>query len=201
MDWKSFHFFNQLLVGHGRIAEELSDFMALSVPVFALGVLSLWLFARPGSPSRWKTAAVSGLGSAALALLINQVISSVWVRDRPITAHPLDAHLFFVPASGDPSFPSDHAAAAFAIAFAVLFLVPRVGYGFLAAAAAIAFDRVLLGLHYPGDIVAGMLVGLVSAGAIHLWCQQPVGLIVTSISRLTDPVSKPLWNRLRPEQP
>ncbi|MBY0396785.1 MAG: phosphatase PAP2 family protein, partial [Thermoleophilia bacterium] len=124
------------MVGHPLLADELEDFSLWSVPALAVATVGLWLLGRPGTLSRWKLAAVSALASAGVALLIAQIIGRLWFRDRPTTAHPGEAHLFFVAPSGDPSFPSDHAAAAFAIAFAVLFLSRRAGVGFLLAAAA-----------------------------------------------------------------
>ena len=122
-----------------------------------MATIGLWVFARPGTASRWKLATTSALASAGVALLINQIIGHIWARERPTAAHPT-AHLFFVAPSGDPSFPSDHAGVAFAIAFAVYFLSRRAGIVFLVAAGAIAVDRVLIGLHYPGDIAAGAVV-------------------------------------------
>ena len=196
MDWTLFHYLNHLLVGHPYLADELEDFSLWSVPVLAVATLGLWLLGRPGTTSRWKLATTSALASAGVALLINQIIGHVWFRDRPTAAHPTEAHLFFVAPSGDPSFPSDHAAAAFAIAFAVLFLSRRAGIGFLVAAAAIGLDRVLIGLHYPGDIAAGVLVGLASASLIHVFCQRPLRATVALVSRVTDPIVRPVWRLL-----
>lgn len=196
MDWTVFHSLNGLLVGHPYLGDELEDFSLWSVPVLAVVTLGLWLFGRPGTSSRWKLATASALAAAGVALLVNQVIGHIWFRDRPTTAHPTEAHLFFAAPSGDPSFPSDHAAAAFAIAFAVLFLSRRAGIGFLVAAFAIGLDRVLIGLHYPGDIAAGLLVGLASAWLIHRFCQPPLLRAVALVSRVTDPLVRPLWRLL-----
>ncbi len=197
MDWTLFHYLNQLLVGHPLLADELEDFSRWSVPVLAVATLGLWLLGRPGTPpSRWKMATASALASAGVALLINQVIGKIWFRERPTTAHPTQAHLFFTAPSLDPSFPSDHAAAAFAIAFAIFFLSRRAGIGFLVAAAAISLDRVLIGLHYPGDIAAGLLVGLAAAGLINAVGQRPLRATVAFVSHLTDPLVRPLWRFL-----
>jgi undecaprenyl-diphosphatase len=138
-------------------------------------------------------ATAGALASAGIAMAVNQVISHLWARARPTTAHPADAHLYFVAPSGDPSFPSDHAAAAFAIAFAVFVLSRRVGTGFLLAAAAIAADRVVIGLHYPGDILAGALVGLGSAALVTRFLQKPLRATVALVSRVTDPLVRPVW--------
>ncbi len=158
--------------------------------------VGLWLLGRPGTVSRWKLATASALASAAVALLVNQAIAQIWSRDRPTAAHPGEAHLYFVAPSADPSFPSDHAGAAFAIAFAVFFLSRRAGGAFLVAAAAIALDRVFLGLHYPGDIAAGLVVGLGSAAFIHVVCGRPLRAAVAAVSRVTDPLVRPLWRAL-----
>lgn len=196
MDWALFHYLNDLLVGHPFLADGLEDVSVWSVPALAVATLGLWLFGRPGTTSRWKLATASALASAGVALLLNQVIGSIWFRERPAAAHPTEAHLFFVAPSGDPSFPSDHAAAAFAIGFAVLFLSRRVGAGFLVAAAAIGLDRVLIGLHYPGDIAAGLIVGLAAAGVIHVFCRRPLRTTVALVSRVTDPLVAPVWRLL-----
>ena len=124
IDWTLFHLLNDLLTGHGLIGDEVEDFTIWSVPVLAAATLGLWLVSRPGAVSRWRLAAASALASAGLALLTNQVISHIWERARPTDAHP-QAHLWFVHPSHDPSFPSDHAAASFAIAVSLLLVSRR----------------------------------------------------------------------------
>jgi membrane-associated phospholipid phosphatase len=141
--------------------ERLSAVEKWAVPVVAVATFALWLLARPGGSRKWKLASACALGSAALALLINQAIGKTWHRKRPFTAHPA-AHVWGS-RSHDPSFPSDHASAAFAIAFAVFLFNRRVGSVFLAAAAVIGAGRVFIGEHYPLDVLAGCLVGLASA--------------------------------------
>jgi membrane-associated phospholipid phosphatase len=193
VDFQLFHLVNHLLLGHDLIADEVEDFSLWSVPALAAATVGLWLLGRPGTLSRWRVASASALASAGIALLTNQVIAHLWARERPVAAHPGSAHLYLVHPSHDPSFPSDHAAASFAIAFAVLFVSRRAGIGFLVAAAAISVARVLLGLHYPGDIAAGVLVGLGSAAFVHHVALRPVRGIVLAVGRVTDVVLAPLW--------
>jgi undecaprenyl-diphosphatase len=104
--------------------------------------------------------------SAALALGGAQIISHLWERPRPYVAHAADAHLF-IPASPDPSFPSDHATAAFAIAVALLLRHRRAGILALAMAVVVSVARVAVGTHYPSDVLGGALLG--TAAALAFW--------------------------------
>ena len=120
-------------------------------------------------------------------MLTNQVVSHLWERPRPFTAHPLATHLL-APMSTDPSFPSDHAAVAFAIAFAVLAFSRRAGAAFLAGAILIAASRVVVGVHYPTDVLAGALVGWTAALVVTRWCAPVLMPLVRLVERVTDPV-------------
>jgi undecaprenyl-diphosphatase len=61
------------------------------------------------------------------------------------------------------SCPSGHSAAAFAFATGVAHVLPTAAIPLRALAALVAYSRVHTGVHYPGDVVAGALVGTVLA--------------------------------------
>src|SRR6266487_2699020 len=161
MDYRIYHAINQFVYHHAWLGRGLSVLENWAVPAIAIATFALWLLARPGGSRKWKLASGCALGSAALALLLNQVIGKIWHRQRPFASHP-SAHVWGS-RSHDPSFPSDHASAAFGIAFAIFLFDRLAGSIFLAAAVAIAAGRVLVGVHYPADVVAGCLVGLAAA--------------------------------------
>ena len=164
------------------------------MPLIAAATFALWLFARPGADRKWKLASSSALAAAALALLVNQLIGKLWHRQRPFASHP-SAHVWGS-RSHDPSFPSDHASAAYAIAFAVFCFDRVVGSIFLAAATVIAVGRVFIGAHYPADVAAGMLVGLACALLVVRVARPLLNALVRLAERVTDPLLAPLW-RLR----
>ena len=168
----------------------------LVVPLYALATIGLWFLARPYGNPRWKLASASALVAAGVALLANQVISHLWDRPRPFTTHAALTHVLSARTT-DPSFPSDHAAAAFAIAFAVYAFSRRGGALFLAAATLIALSRIALGLHYPSDVVAGMLVGLGAAVLVTHAGQMSISRLVALVSRVSDPLLRPVWDRVR----
>lgn len=145
---------------------------------------------------RWKIACVSGLTAAALALLCAQVISHLWARERPFQAHPAQT-LLLAPPSSDASLPSDHAGAAFAVAFSVALVGGRrLGALFLGAATIVALTRVFAGLHYPGDAAGGTLIGFVATVAVYLAGRNRRSPIVGALSRVTDPLTTRSWQAL-----
>ena len=194
MDYRAYHAINQFVYHHAWLGRGFSAVETWAVPVLAVATFALWLLARPGGARKWKLASACALGSAALGLLVNRVIADIWDRQRPFEAHP-GAHVWGG-RSHDPSFPSDHASAAFGIAFAVFLFDRAVGSVFLAAAVVIGAGRVLVGAHYPLDVVAGCLVGLASALLVALVARPLIEWLVRLVERITDPLLAPIW-RLR----
>jgi len=58
------------------------------------------------------------------------------------------------------SFPSGHSASGFAFAAGAAEAMPQLGIPLRALAAAVAYSRVHSGVHYPGDVVVGSLIGM-----------------------------------------
>ena len=188
MDWEIVRTLNAGLVGRDWLEDPITFGSLGLVPLFAAATVGLWLLARPYRLPTWKRACLSALLSAALALGVNQLIAHfVWDRPRPFTTHPGSVHLF-AGGSLDPSFPSDHAAAAFAIAVAVLVYSRRVGAAFLIAATLIAVSRVVEGLHYPSDVLAGAAVGTVVAAVVTRAGGPMVASLADSLGAVTDPI-------------
>ncbi len=191
MDWRAYHAINRVVAHHHWLGHVFKVVESYGVPGIAGATFLLWLLARPGADRKWKLAASSGLASAALALLVNQIIGKIWHRPRPYQTHPTVYHPYAH--SHDPSFPSDHASAAFGIAFAVFLLDRLVGSIFLAAAVLIAAGRVIVGAHYPLDVIAGCLVGLACALVVVRLARPVIALLVRLVERVTDPILGPVW--------
>jgi undecaprenyl-diphosphatase len=129
------------------------------IVLFAGLVVAGWWSARRAADRQAMAAVLWGLAGTCGALGVSHVVGDLVGRARPFAAmagvHPLIAH------RADFSFPSDHATAVAAIA-AGLWLADR-RLGGLAAGLALlmAFARVYVGVHYPGDVAAGLLLGTV----------------------------------------
>lgn len=146
------------LAGRYDLVDDMVEMISHYGPLLMVAILvGLWFWpAARDQRDRFQSAVIIATFSATLALGVNQVIIRTWDRPRPFAAHAVT--LLLAP-SKDPSFPSDHAAFAFAVAVAVLLMARRVGWLLLAMAALIGLARVYAGEHYPGDVVAGAAVG------------------------------------------
>ena len=100
---------------------------------------------------------------------LNWLIKGLVGRDRPPHSMDLDA-LVALPAS--PSFPSGHAMSAFAVAAAIAVLAPRTRGAVLGVAAAIAFSRVYLGVHFWIDVLAGAGLGIAVGVAVAVLARR-----------------------------
>jgi undecaprenyl-diphosphatase len=89
-------------------------------------------------------------------------------RVRPCNALPVDEVRLLVGRSSAFSFPSAHASNSFAMATVVSWRYPRAAFLCFLIAAAVAYSRVYVGLHYPLDAVAGAIIGAL-LGRLAVW--------------------------------
>ena len=93
-------------------------------------------------------------------LLCNLTLKPLVDRTRPYYVLGYDP---VIPPVGDPSFPSGHTAASFAAATAIYAIDKRWGIAAYIYAAVMGFSRLYLGVHFPTDVLAGAVVGIVAA--------------------------------------
>jgi undecaprenyl-diphosphatase len=114
--------------------------------------------------ARGRRAAALGLASVAVtSFVVNLVMKPLARRRRPDREALGVPRVREVRMPGSRSFPSGHAASAFAFATGVGFVLPGEAAGLRALAAAVAFSRVYTGVHYPGDVLLGALIGTTCA--------------------------------------
>jgi undecaprenyl-diphosphatase len=92
-------------------------------------------------------------------------------RGRPFVGGEANPFKFahFAGTEAYASFPSAHAVTAFALAFAVSAVWPRLRGVMIAYALLIGFSRLVLLAHHPSDVVAGALIGILGAMCVRYW--------------------------------
>ncbi|MCD1257673.1 undecaprenyl-diphosphatase [Paenibacillus athensensis] len=133
--------------------------------VFFAGMLIYWFSRRATT----RNMVVEAVLSACIALGASGLLGHFFYRDRPFVTHHV---LQLVAHSANASFPSDHATGAFAIATAFCLYRKKGSALWLTLAGGIAFSRVWVGVHYPIDVFAGAVLGMVTAVGVHQLLQR-----------------------------
>jgi diacylglycerol kinase family enzyme/membrane-associated phospholipid phosphatase len=138
----------------------------------------LWIAIALGlgaTRNKWaRRAALRGLASIAIASATsNLAAKGLARRTRPEFQMPILRRLLPLPRTS--SFPSGHSASAAAFATGVALEVPRLAIPVGAMALAVGTSRVVVGVHYPSDVLAGFALGT-AAGTLTLrwWPRRPM---------------------------
>jgi undecaprenyl-diphosphatase len=116
---------------------------------------------------RGRRAALEGVVAIAVtSATVNLGVKPIARRRRPDRAQPARFDDRHVPMPRSASFPSGHAASAFAFAYAVGRHLPVLAVPIRLLAAAVAYSRVHTGVHYPGDVVIGSVAGAGTAAMV-----------------------------------
>ncbi|MFD5450936.1 phosphatase PAP2 family protein [Streptomyces sp. NPDC127100] len=114
--------------------------------------------------ARARGAALVGVGAVAVTSTAANLLGKRLVRrprpDREAARVSVDR---YVPMPASASFPSGHTASAVAFATAVGVVLPAAAAPLGALATAVGYSRVHTGVHYPGDVVAGAVLGIAGA--------------------------------------
>jgi undecaprenyl-diphosphatase len=160
IDFQLFQYINQFAVKI-PLLNPLMRFLAEDAEyLFYVGIIVYW-FTRV---KQNRQMVVEALLSACLALSLGGILSSLLYKDRPFVHHVVNQ---LIPHAANASFPSDHALGAFVIAMAISLFRKRDGVIWFFNAAMIGFSRIWTGVHYPLDVIAGAIIGIVSALLIH----------------------------------
>jgi PAP2 superfamily. len=166
MDWSAFQTVNRWSANTPWAHGFFRAYANYGIALFAVAVaLAGWIGLRDDARILART--IWAGAAAVIVLIVNQPIADAINRARPFAAHR--GVLVLVDKSTDPGFMSDHAVVAGAVAVGLVFAVRRVGMVTIIAALLMAFTRVYVGAHYPGDVIAGLVFGgAVAAGGVPL---------------------------------
>lgn len=160
--------------------DKLAIFFAKYLGYFLIFFLFLFLVKNF---KRYWPMVLKAVGAAILArLVITEIIRWFWERPRPFVSHEVN---LLLPHELTGSFPSGHAAFYFAIATVVFLYLKKVypassrrlwcgvGIFFFLASFLISIARVFCGIHWPSDILGGLVIGIFSGWFINKIFRKP----------------------------
>jgi undecaprenyl-diphosphatase len=160
LDWTLFRLCNDL-AGRSPWLDNTIRFLmndyALTTAL-VLAAFGLWFSGSSTSAREHNQRAVlSAVASMFLGNLVVKGLNIAFYRFRPFAFNEVNV-LFYYPS--DSSFPSNAAFVGFAIATSVWLYNRRVGLALYVLASLLGLSRVCGGVHYPSDILGGMLIGM-----------------------------------------
>ncbi len=125
------------------------------------GIFVLWIY----DGKIKKEQALHALVAGTLAWILAWIIKSIFPTERPFQLNGNETFVFTPLTNG--AFPSGHTAAAFSIAWTIWKHDKKVGVIYLLSAFAVGISRVLANVHYPIDVVAGGILGVITSNIIQ----------------------------------
>jgi undecaprenyl-diphosphatase len=161
------------LTHHSALFDAIVTFIAgygdvTMIGVTAISLVIFFIYDRDWKRRRWvawgREVVIIGIATT-IPWFITFILKILFHAPRPFVTftqvHPLIAETPFT------SFPSGHATVFFALAMVVYLYHKRLGYIFFFCAILIALSRIIVGVHYPVDIIAGTFIGLAVAYLVH----------------------------------
>ncbi|MET8049502.1 phosphatase PAP2 family protein [Streptosporangium sp. NPDC005286] len=144
-------------------------------------VLVWWIALRRGDVRGVAGTVMIGVGTVA-AYAISETVKLMVIEERPCRVVPgAAAAIAECPEVGDWSFPSNHATLAAGLAVGLALLRPRLAAVTLPLAAVAALLRVMVGVHYPHDVLAGVILAAGVVVAVLLALTPPALRLVSPL--------------------
>ncbi len=171
LDWKVFQLLNGL-AGRSHLLDTIVRLLVNEYVIttgLALVLMFLW-FGAPNATVRahnQRTVLYAAMTMVIANLLVKSMNLAIY-RYRPFAEN--NVHLLFYRPS-DSSFPSNAATVGFSLASAVWLLNRRAGLLMYTLALLFGLSRIVAGVHYPSDILGGIVAGMASAHIIVRRCR------------------------------
>ncbi len=165
LDARDRAWFDRLVLGEAASSASTALWIAVTHLGGATSAIAAVLLPLLLAQGALHAAALQGATALLLSHLVVQLIKRRILRERPAPAR-LGRSLVGVPDRF--SFPSGHACAAMSVAFAYGIAYPAVAIPVIVLAVVVGMSRVRLGVHYPGDVLAGQALAIATVLALRL---------------------------------
>jgi len=156
-------YFNLINHTHNSILDKFMPLLSNAGEGGLIWIIFSLVLLATGRPATRK-AALLMLVAVLTSYLTGECFKHLFQRPRPFETIP-DVDLLVRPIH-TYSFPSEHAANAFAAGLVLMRKLPGLAWFFILLAITMAFSRVYVGVHYPFDVLAGSLLGLACAALV-----------------------------------
>lgn len=161
MDLYLFQQINQF-AGKWVCLDSVAVFFARYFEYFLIFCLLLFLISR--FKKYWKMVIWAFVSAVFARFVIVDFIRFLWYRPRPFIENKVNLLLDY---PDKASFPSGHAAFYFGLSTIIYLHNKKLGLFFYGASFLICLARVFVGIHWPLDILAGALIGVLSGLTIY----------------------------------
>ncbi|MDI6882950.1 MAG: phosphatase PAP2 family protein [Patescibacteria group bacterium] len=166
MDFLVFQLINNFALKYLWL-DTLAIFLTKYLPYLLIGILILLLIKNF---KKYLPMVIKGFASAIFSgLVLTQIIRWFWFHPRPFIENEVNLLLTHSPSS---SFPSAHTAFFFALSTIIYFYNKRTGIFFFLGSFLIGLARIFSGLHWPSDILGGIVLGILSGWLIYKFFQK-----------------------------
>ncbi len=191
-DLQVFNFINGF-ANHSKNIDSLGIFFADYLAYILAIYLLLVLFWPKGNTAKNRAMALLGLVAGLIArFVVKTIILLFYLRPRPYMVLPYAHKLIFTITSDNfQSFPSGHAIFFFALSAVIYRFNRGLGAFFFACSIIMGIARVFVGVHWPSDIIGGMVLGvLVGMGINWLYAknQDSIDAFIAKMFRGVDKV-------------
>lgn len=163
MDFALFGFFNHL-AGTSLIMDLTVVFLAQFFPYLIVLAFLIWAFFQTRSWSEKLYLMITGVVAGLVArFFVGEIIRIFYHRPRPFLVHDVIKLI----SETSWSFPSGHTVFFFALSTIVYLRNKKWGWAFYVASLIMAFARVAAGVHYPTDILGGIILGIATGVGVH----------------------------------
>ncbi|WP_221566479.1 phosphatase PAP2 family protein [Alkalihalobacillus sp. TS-13] len=142
-------------------------FMSVTHLGGATGSIGICLLLLVFGSSDLRNIAVQSLLALTISHIPVQLSKKIYPRKRPYMVLPETITISRL--LKDHSFPSGHTTATFSVTTPIILWNPLLSIVLLPISFSVAISRMYLGMHYPSDVIGGMLIGTATAWLVHFY--------------------------------